>query len=130
MWGLPRPEPQNVGPVPGSEWPVPVECILWAWSLILHNYSALMGTYLNFDESKTTFSGRTVLLYLGLVAKLWGDPKLCKNLFTFMDVSDQKVHILFFAKKIIFFINWARVFRSGARAWGVPHISRLEHRSQ
>ena len=54
---------------------------------------------------------------LGLTKKMW------ENVFTFLDVSDQKEQILFFPSKYYFIINLAQVFRS--RAWGVPHMCRI-----
>jgi hypothetical protein len=65
-----------------------------------------MGTYLTFDDSKTTFSGRAVkssfICARSLSRSSEVNKKLWKNFFTFLDVSDQKEHILFFPKKYYF----------------------------
>ena len=75
-----------MGLVPRSEWPVPEEWILCG--LRVFDIGLFLGKgglqmiilchLYHFDDSKTTFSGKIVLLYLGLVAKqtLWGDQNL------------------------------------------------------
>ena len=88
----------------------------------IYNYT-LMGTYFNFDDSRTFFSGRTVILYLGLVAEqtLWGDQKLWKmSLLFWMFLTKRNTFYFFLTNYILLSIGpgyfalgpWPREYRT------------------
>ena len=71
------------------------------------HYWTLLGTYFNVDVSETIYSGfpvKSSYIWACSPSRPSGVTKNCeKNFFAFLDVSDQKEHISFFPKKIIFY---------------------------